>query len=57
MRFNGEGAAKALLQYLQHIDSKPQSVKEEKELSTGTYVVFTCSARVCAPCLTIKQDL
>ncbi|KAF4090930.1 hypothetical protein AMELA_G00031230 [Ameiurus melas] len=34
VRFRGEGAAKVLLQYLQHIDSKPQRVKEEKELST-----------------------
>ncbi|XP_058237463.1 nucleotide-binding oligomerization domain-containing protein 2 [Hemibagrus wyckioides] len=32
VRFRGEGAAKTLLQYLQHIDSKPQNVKEERQL-------------------------
>ncbi|KAI5088754.1 nucleotide-binding oligomerization domain-containing protein 2, partial [Silurus meridionalis] len=34
VRFRGERAAHALLQCLEHIDSKPQRVKEEKHLST-----------------------
>uniref|UniRef100_A0AAU7YF16 NOD2 n=1 Tax=Tachysurus fulvidraco TaxID=1234273 RepID=A0AAU7YF16_TACFU len=34
VRFRGEAAAKTLLQYVEHIDSKPQCVKEERQLST-----------------------
>lgn len=40
MRFRGEAAAKTLLQYVEHIDSKPQCVKEERQLSTGMYHVW-----------------
>ncbi|KAB5525855.1 hypothetical protein PHYPO_G00145020 [Pangasianodon hypophthalmus] len=38
VRFRGEGAANALLQYLQQIDSKPQRVKDEKQLSAECHL-------------------